>query len=431
MQNQNPMYADMLRVFSKAELEGGSLFSKLVVVGKTAGQLKEVKGVVDKSIGLGKALNYAGTHGLSSINSSAGYKIASGAVKSVASSAAMNSDQNWFMKIVSTLKQKLTEFLSSITDFGNDLKQKLFALLPDVVSKTLGEVLQHAGNIKAALESAYKTITKTMHYLKSDGMTMLATNKVGSYVIISIREQIKGAAVSSSIATLQSGGTILVNSLSAGVGAAVTTIANAIVSIFKFFVSLIKKWKMEKEYNEFKKKCTTYLINVQSMSDERLEQFFAEHIRKIPILAAYIVCIPRYGSPYNFLKILDVTPPNAHKRISLSRGIRKIKSKILGTTLDSDKVAHQKNILSSFELLKEESREFIKECPISLESKTPGVLEVLKAARSQMNFLPGSDLDASKVAHALHKSKLSKIHAGKAHHVTARLDLLIRSDRWA
>ena len=102
------MYADMLRVFSKAELEGGSLFSKLVVVGKTAGQLKEVKGVVDKSIGLGKALNYAGTHGLSSINSSTGYKIASGAVKSVASSAAMNSDENWFMKIVSTLKQKLT-----------------------------------------------------------------------------------------------------------------------------------------------------------------------------------------------------------------------------------------------------------------------------------------------------------------------------------
>lgn len=426
MQNQNPMYADMLRVFSKAELEGGSLFSKLTVVGKTASKLNEIKGEAENSMGLGRALNYAGTHGMSSIDSSNGYKLASGTAKSVASSAAMNSNENWFMKIVSTLKMKLTEFLSSMTEIGNDLKQKLFDLLPKVVSKTLGEVLQHAGNIKAALQSAHKTITKTMHYLKSDGMKTLATNKVGSYVIVSIREQIKAAAVSSSIATLQSGGTILVNSLSAGVGAAVTTIANAIVSIFQFFVSLVKKWKMEKAYNEFKKKCTTYLINIQSMSDDRLEQFFADHIRKIPILAAYIICIPRYGSPYNFLKMLDVTPPDAHKRISLSRGIRKMKSKILGTTPDSDKVAHQKNILSSFELLKEESREFIKKCPISLESKTPGVLEVLKAARGQMNFLPGSDLDASKVAHALHKSKV-----GKAHHVTARLDLLIRSDRWA
>lgn len=430
---QNPMYVDMLRVFAKAELEGGSLFSKLMVVGNSASKVYGLKGIAEKSYGLGKALNYAGTHGFDSIVSKKGYDLASGAVKTVASSGAMHGSSSPIMSVIQTLKQKLTDFLSSVKGIGESIKQKVFDLLPQVVSKALGDILQHAGNIKAALKSASRTITKTLHYLKSDGMTMLASNRVGSYVIVSIRDQIKAAAVSSSVATLHSGGTILINALSAGVGASVTSIANAIISIFQFFVSLVNKWKMEKAYLAFKKKCTTYLVNIDSMSNERLESFFAEHIRTIPILAAYILCIPRYGSPYNFLQILDVSPPNDMKRISLSRGVRKLKSKLFDKPLDSDKVAHQKNILAAFEDLKLDAREFIKESPITLESKCPGVVEVLRAARGQMNFLPDSGLDGKKVAHALHQSKLNKLHPklGKAHHVTARLDRLLRSDHWS
>ncbi|MFA0112658.1 hypothetical protein AB4407_03045 [Vibrio sp. 10N.261.46.E11] len=410
MQNQNPMYADMLRVFSKAELEGGSLFSKLIVVGKTAGKLKQVKGLADDSIGLGKALNYAGTHGMSSINSSAGYKIASGATKSVASSAAMNNSATGGARaVISVLKEKLTEYLSSLTDFGNEMKQKIFELLPQVVYQALGAVLLNAAKIYTAVHSAYKVITKTMHYLKTEGIATLATSKVGSYAIVSIREQIKAVVVSNSLVMLQSGGTILVNSLSAGVGAAVTGIANAIVSIFQFFVSFIKKWRMEKAFMEFKKKCTTYLTNIRAMSDERLEQFFAKHIHTIPILAAYIVRNPMYGSHYNFLKILDVSPPDQLKRISLSRGVRRLKSKILGTTFDNDTMAHHKNLISAFELLKGDAKEFIDNCPIQLKSNDPGALQAFKAARGELNFLPNSHLTDNIVAQALHLSTRERL----------------------
>lgn len=423
---QNPMYADMLRVFSNTELEGGTMFSKLVVVGTGAYNVYNMKSIVDNSIGVGKAINHAGSHGFSSIVNKSGFKLATGATKTIASKQAITVSSNPIVKVIHTIKKGLDALFKGLKDIEAGIKQKIYELLPEVAYKVLGDIVSNAMNIYTALDKAKGTIEKTVHYLKSNCISAThASNKVGSYVITSIREQLKSVALKNATIALQSGGTILVNTMSAGIGASVTTIANAIVSIFKFLVGLINKWRMEKNFLDFKRKCSTYLVNIDSMSNERLESFFAEHIRKVPIVAAYIMCIPHYGSPYNFLQILNVTPPNAMTRYSPSRGFRKLKSKITGRPFDSDKVAHQKNIIAAFETLKEDAREFIDDCPIKLESKKPAVLEVLKAARGQMNFLPGSGLDVSMVAHAYHNGKF-----GKAHHVTARLDMLVRSDVW-
>ncbi|MBW3696938.1 hypothetical protein EK599_14655 [Vibrio sp. T187] len=315
-------------------------------------------------------------------------------------------------KITEQVKEKFMEYAKGITTvLMDDIKAKILSMIPSLVKRIFADLAPAIDDIKEAASRVYSALGKVVNNHKTRHLSSMASTKIGTDVIDKIRGEIRAVAVEDSLIALAHGGVIAINLASSGIGATVTGIVKAVLSVFNFFRGLYDKWVMERKFKKFKEECVLLNQKKHVIGANFFRDWFKMKMEEIPVIASYMVCMPCYSSPYNFLSIADVTPPPPSMKTRLTR---KIKAK-LGRPVSTDpalvKLSFQKSTLKAYAVLQEEARSFITNSEIALESNKPGAKQALNAARGETNFIPGTDEKAFKKA--VRKQQVKDFFSGK------------------
>ncbi|MCL9780022.1 hypothetical protein M9194_01080 [Vibrio sp. S4M6] len=372
-----PMYKDMLQLFSNTNIEGLTLIEK-------------VQTAVD---GLSTTNDLADS--ISQATSGKDFYLTRG--KEAAQSGIQNSKAyKYIQKIITAVKEKLIEFFRRHGgDILEHIKNKIISMVPKLIFKVLQDVAPIYGDIKKAATAIYPVLQKSVTYYKTRNLSSNTRYASASDVIETVRSEIKSVAIEKGVVALTSVGTIFIDVGSMGISSTVTTILKAVKAVFDFLKGLYDRYVMVKNFKQFKKECTQLRLKVGTLTATRFKEWLRQQMETIPILASYIVCMPCYSSPYNFLDIVNAKPSPPSRVTKLYRRIKKK----LGRGGPVDPVfSNQKDLLTSYRSLQDEARAFISDCPIQLTSEKPGAMQVLNAARGETNFIPGTNEDAFKKA---------------------------------
>lgn len=314
--------------------------------------------------------------------------------------------------ITEQIKAKFLEYAKAITGVVmDDIKAQILSMIPSLVKRIFADLAPAIDDIKEAASRIYSALGKVVNNHKTRHLSSVATTKVGADVIDKIRSEIRAVAVEDSMIALAHGGVIAINLASSGIGATVTSIVKAVLSIFNFFRGLYDKWVMERKFKKFKEECIMLNQKRDVVGANFFRDWFKMKMEEVPVIASYMVCMPCYSSPYNFLSIADVTPPPPSMKTRLTRRIKAKFGRPVSTDPSLVKLSFQKSTLKAYSLLQEEARVFITNSDISLESTKPGAKQALNAARGETNFIPGTDEKAFNKA--VRKQKVKDFFSGK------------------
>lgn len=384
-----PMYMDMLNLFSNTNIEGLTL-------------LEKAQKAVD---GLGKTNSLADS--ISQAKSGDDWVVTKTKDKAQAALEGSKS-YKYVQKIINAIKEKLTEFFmrhgGALLDH---VKNQILAMVPKILSNILGQIAPIYSDIKKAATAIYPALQKTVLYYKTRELSSVSAYPVAGDVIERVRAEIKSVAIEKGAIAITSVGSLFIDLASIGISSTVTTIVKAGIAVFNFLKGLYDRYVMKKNFKAFKKECINLKLKAHTLNATLFKEWLRDKMSTIPILASYIVCMPCYSSPFNFLDLVNAkpTPPSKTTRL-----YNRIKKKLgFGNNLDPV-TAYQTDLISSYRSMQAEAKTFISECSIQLSSDKPGAMQFLKAARGERNFIPGTDEKA--FDKAVRKQKMQNLLDG-------------------
>lgn len=385
-----PMYKDMLNLFSNTSIEGLTLIEK---VQTAVDGLSTTNDLADSISQASKGKDFYVTQGIDKAKSKAKD---TGVYK-------------YIKKIIKAVKDKLVEFFQRHGGAVlQHVRDAIIGMVPKLIFKVLEDVAPIYGDIKKAATAIYPVLQKSVTYYKTRHLSKNTRYDSAEDVIETVRSEVASVAIEKGAVALTSVGSLFIDVGSLGISSTVTTVLKAVKAVFDFLKGLFDRYMMVRNFKKFRQECINLKLKVGTLTASNFKKWLRGQMETIPILASYIVCMPCYSSPYNFLDIVNAKPSPPSKTTRL---YRKIKKKFTRNPTPFDPVfSHQKDLLSAYRSLQDEARAFISDCPIQLTSEKPGALQVLNAARGETNFIPGTDEDEFKKA--VRKQKIKNLLDG-------------------
>lgn len=81
---------------------------------------------------------------------------------------------------------------------------------------------------------------------------------------------------------------------------------------------------MRAQYRLFIKDCNAMLS--KPISDQVFKRWFSKNMTDMPVLASYVVCMPSFGSPYNFISLIEAKTLTPSRTMKMGYSIKKVKS---------------------------------------------------------------------------------------------------------
>lgn len=299
--------------------------------------------------------------------------------------------------IISKLKEKILAYIDVLkigeacSAFLDTVCREIFNLIPEAVKKIIGEIAPGIGDLQSAAGETLKALDKVFIGIKTERLSDLAKFPVASDVIERIRSEIASVAI-------ESGGRALFSTVkgaaaiaTAGGSAAVSAVVTAVVELFLFFKGIIDKEKMREKFRLFALDCMK--MKHKNLVDQTFRIWFRKAITDMPILASYVVCMPSFGSPYNFINLIEAKKAKPTRAMKVGYRIKKAKAWVRRRKATDFNIYCQKSTFSAYRDLQSEAKAFIAE-GIQITSKKPGAMQALNAARGETNFIPGTDQEA-------------------------------------
>lgn len=301
----------------------------------------------------------------------------------------------------SKIKEKIVAYIDVLkvgeacSAFLDRICQEVFKLIPEAVKKIIGAIAPGIGDFKDATTEVIKALNKVFIRIKTERLSDLAKFPVAGDVIERIRSEIASVA-------LESGGRALFSTVkgaaavaTAGGSAAISAIVTAVVELFLFFKGIIDKEKMREKFRMFVVDCNK--MKHKPLTDQTFRTWFRQSITSMPVLASYVVCMPSFGSPYNFINLIEAKKAKPTRSMKMGYSIKKAKAWVRRKKVGDFREYCQKSTYSAYRDLQSEAKTFISE-GIQIKSSKPGAMQALNAARGETNFIPGTDQEAFEAA---------------------------------
>jgi len=263
--------------------------------------------------------------------------------------------------------------------------------LPGFVKKVIDFVAPGVTDFGSAALSIKTALTKALILAKTTQLTELAKFPVAGDVIACIRSEIDSAAAAAAGNGLFSSLKGIAAVATMGGSSIVMSVVTAAVDMFYFIKGIIDKEKMRAQYRVFIKDCNAMLS--KPVSDRTFKMWFSRNMTDMPVLASYVVCMPSFGSPYNFINLIEAQSVKPTRSMKMGYSIKKAKAWIRRKKVKSFKEYSQKSTYRSYRELQGEARQFIQD-DIQITSAKPGAMQAFNAARGETNFIPGTDQKA-------------------------------------
>ncbi len=370
--NLNPLYQALLEAFAS---------SKLVCDEKTPKEKMndELLPLGGESMALTNDL-YDGVNNL--VNGEDGY---------------VTQGQDFIIATVEQLKEKIVAYIDmlKVGHFcGAHLDRiclEIVKQLPGFVKNIMCFVAPGVSDFGAAALNVKTALDKALILAKTTHLTEIAKFPVASDIIACIRGEIDSAVRES----VSNG---LFNSLK-GIAAVATmggssimmSAVTAVVEIYSFIKGIIDKEKMRAQYRVFIKDCIAMLS--KPVSDRTFKVWFARNMTDMPILASYVISMPSFGSPYNFVNLIEAQNVKSTRSMKMGYSIKKAKAWIRRKKVKSFKEYSHKSTYKAYRELQCEAKAFVKG-DIQITSNKPGAMQAFNAARGETNFIPGTDQQA-------------------------------------
>ncbi|MCL9780039.1 hypothetical protein M9194_01165 [Vibrio sp. S4M6] len=399
-QDLNPLYKDLLDVFSKASIEK-SIGTKLKVVAQGASTANTVKSSIQTTAKYVRT-QHSKSHGSDSQDS---------ASEQISSQVVDNLKQHAMSK-----RKGLSKHLkSSISEQLASKQQELYGLVPHIVKTIISELNPVTKELNEARKAAISALKSVKLLSDTSGLSKIGTTRSASLIIERVRSEVKSVALKQSGLLVLNAGLITIKVISLGVGTVVTTIVNAVMAVFNFLKGVYDRWLTELKYICFQDQCRNMLLKADTLTDKQFESWFSNQMAEIPVIACYMMCMPRFSSPYDFLKITDSTPPPKTLGIIVSRCLkRRYHNMFKSGEFDGYKTSHQKSLYSAYTSLQAQAKEFVKEAVIKLTSTDTAVNKLLRAAQGEINYIPGCNSQMIKSALIKNRQKQLGKYGGYA-----------------
>jgi hypothetical protein len=370
--NLNPLYQALLEAFSSSKLECDDETPKE----KMKKELLPLGGeamVINNDI-------YDGTNNL--ITGEDGY---------------VTQGQDSVSAIVEQLKQKIVAYIDILKvgqRFGAYLDQvclEIVKQLPGFVNKIMSFIAPGVTDFGTAALSIKTALTKALILARTTQLTELAKFPVAGDVIACIRSEIDSATVNAAGRGLFSTLSGIAAVATMGGSSVVMSVVSSVIEMFYFIKGIIDKEKMRAQYRIFIKDCNAMLS--KPMSDLIFKQWFSKNMTQMPVLASYVVCMPSFGSPYNFINLVEARTTKPSRAIKVGYSIKKVKSWVRRKKVKSLSEYSQKSTYRAYRELQSEAKLFIKG-DLQITSNKPGTMQAFNAARGETNFIPGTDQKA-------------------------------------
>lgn len=302
---------------------------------------------------------------------------------------------------ISKIKEKIVAYIDVLkigetcSAFLDRVCQEIFKLIPEAVKKVVGAIAPGIGDFKDATMEMVKALNKVFIRIKTERLSDLAKYPVASDVIERIRSEIASVAI-------ESGGRALFSTVkgaaavaTAGGSAAVSAVITAVVELFLFFKGIIDKEKMREKFRMFVVDCNK--MKNKPLTDKVFREWFRKSITDMPVLASYVVCMPSFGSPYNFINLIEAKKAKPTRAMKMGYSIKKAKAWVRRKKVGDFSEYCQKSTYTAYRDLQGEAKIFISE-GIEITSSKPGAMQALNAARGETNFIPGTDQEAFEAA---------------------------------
>jgi len=263
--------------------------------------------------------------------------------------------------------------------------------LPGFVKKVMDFIAPGVTDFGSAALSIKTALSKALILAKTTQLTELAKFPVAGDVIACIRSEIDSAAAAAAGNGLFSSLKGIAAVATMGGSSIVMSVVTAVVEIFYFIKGIIDKEKMRAQYRVFIKDCNAMLS--KPVSDRTFKLWFSRNMTDIPVLASYVVCMPSFGSPYNFINLIEAQTVKPSRTMKMGYSIKKAKAWIRRKDVKSFKEYSQKSTYRAYRDLQAEARQFISG-DIEITSTKPGAMQAFNAARGETNFIPGTDQKA-------------------------------------
>lgn len=305
--------------------------------------------------------------------------------------------ENYLSKIIEKIKEKVIAYIDVLKigeaygAFLDRICKEIVNLIPGAVKKIIGKLAPGISDFSEAGSQALIALDKTFIRIKTERLSSLAKFPVASDVIECIRSEINSVA-------MESGGRALFSTIkgaaalaTAGGSAAISAVVTAVVEIFLFFKGIIDKEKMREKFRRFVLDCNT--MKNKPLTDDSFRIWFRKSITDMPVLASYVVSMPSFGSPYNFINLIEAKKAKPTRAMKVGFKFKKAKAWVTRKKVGNFNEYRQKSTYTAYRELQAEAKSFISD-DIQITSSKPGAMQALNAARSETNFIPGTDQEA-------------------------------------
>ena len=317
-------------------------------------------------------------------------------------------------EIITMLQAKLTAYFELVSIAASlitpAMKEKLLNMIPELVVKVVTELVPAVGVLAEGFKEAVSCVSKTLTHMKTEHVAQHGTSQVATDVLERVRSQIAKAARKNGFISVAKTGMVVVDLTTAGVAATVTGVVKVVMLVFAFLTAQYDKMVMKRLYSQFQLECGRRYSTAETQDDTEFRTWLLAEMKKIPVLASYIINMPIFSSPFNFLDIPKIEAP---KKLTLKQKF----VGLIGVSPEDKKAAYQAKVIEDYRKLQKEGKQFISESPVILESKEPGAKQYLRAARGEPNYIPGQEPeeDAAGTAKQLAKVASLVVVKGAAH----------------
>ena len=298
---------------------------------------------------------------------------------------------------IAKIKEKIVDYIAVLkigaacSAFLDRVCQEIFNLIPEAVKKVIGAIAPGIGDFKDATTEVIKALNKVFIRVKTERLSSLSRFPVAGDVIDRIRSEIASVAI-------ESGGRALFSTVkgaaavaTAGGSAAISAIVTAVVELFLFFKGIIDKEKMREKFRLYVVDCNK--MKNKQLTDDTFRVWFRKAMTEMPVLASYVVCMPSFGSPYNFINLIEARKAKPTRAMKVGYSFKKAKAWVKRKKVGDFNDYCQKSTFNAYRDLQSEAKAFIAE-GIQIKSNKPGAMQALNAARGETNFIPGTDPEA-------------------------------------
>lgn len=305
--------------------------------------------------------------------------------------------QDFISVTIEQLKEKIVayvDFLKVGCFCGAQLDRvclEIVRQLPGFVKKIMDFVAPGVTDFGSAALSIKTALDKAFILAKTTHLTEIAKFPVASDIIACIRSEIDAAAGEAAGNGLYSSLSGIAAVATMGGSSVVMSVVTAVVEIYSFIKGIIDKERMRAQYRVFIKDCNAMLS--KPVSDRTFKMWFSRNMTDMPILASYVISMPSFGSPYNFVNLIEAQNVKPTRAMKMGYSIKKAKAWVRRKKVKSFKEYSHKSTYKAYRELQTEAKLFI-QGDIQITSSKPGVMQAFNAARGETNFIPGTDQQA-------------------------------------